>query len=140
MNKLFEIMMISIKTDSNLSETDKKKRESICKAHLLYARNLYEMRITKSTSNPPHLKDSLNDKHACVIVLSCLLDSDALRIVETHSCKCDSYVYLFSTKVKFCAWKAKLFVILKRPNRSSIDRLNLIEDISNCHKIINSLI
>ncbi len=136
MNLLFDKMVNCIQNSAHLSESDKTKRENICKAHLLYARNLYEMRITKSNE----LKVSLEKEHPCLIALSCLLDSDALRIVETHSCKCDSYIYLFSTKVKFCAWKSKLYVILKRPKRSSIDRLAFIEDLSNCHKLIKSCI
>ena len=133
---LFEIIFSCIQNDKTLTDEEKCKRDNICKAHLLYARNFYEMRVSKSIQ----LNISLEKEHPCLIVLSCLLDSDALRIVETHSCKCDKYIYLFTTKVKFCAWKSKLFVILKRPNRSSIDRLNLIEDLSNCHKLIKSCI
>lgn len=134
LNVLFDKILNCIRNSTHLNENDKTKRENISKAHLLYSKNLYETRITKSTE----LKVSLEKMHPCLIALSCLLDSDALRIVETHSCKCDSYIYLFSTRVKFCAWKSKLYVILKRPKRSSIDRLTFIEDLTNCHKLIKN--
>lgn len=132
LNLIFETKSKCIKKDSTLNESDKAKRQNICTAHLLYAKNFYEMRI----SNAPKLKDQLGNVHPCMIALACLMDSDAVRIVESHSCTCDSYVYLFSTRLKFCAWKTKLYIILKRPKRSSIDRLTLIEELTNCHKII----
>ena len=134
MNELFEKVFDCIRNSAHLNESDKTKRENILKAHLLYSKNLYETRIAKSAE----LQLSLEREHPCLIALSCLLDSDALRIVETHSCKCDSYIYLFSTRVKFCVWKSKFYVILKRPKRSSIDRLTFIEDLTNCHKLIKN--
>ena len=99
LNILFETMFSCIQSDKQLSSDEKIKRDHICRAHLLYARNFYEMRITKSTQ----LKARLENEHACLIALACLFDSEVLRIVETHSCKCDTYVHLFSTKIKYCA-------------------------------------
>lgn len=132
LNLLFETKTKCIQNCAQLNENERSKRLNICTAHLLYARNFYEMRIANSAS----LRTALQNLHPCLIALACLLDSDAVRVVESHSCSCDSYIYLFSTRLKFCAWKAKLYIILKRPKRSSIDRLNLIEDLTRCHKTI----
>ncbi len=121
-----------IQQDKQLGKQDITKRLNICQAHLLYAKNFYEMRI----NNSQKLKLHLSNIHPCLIALACLLDSDAVRIIESHNCACDTYIYLFSTRLKFCAWKSKLYIILKKPKRSSIDRLNLIEDLTNCHKLI----
>jgi hypothetical protein len=140
LNEIFERIFDSIKKDETLTPQDKIKRDNLCRAHLLYAKNFYEMRLMKSIQATTDANNCLEGVHPCLIVLSCLIDSDAVRIVETHTCKCDTYMYFFSTKVKFCAWKSKMFVILKRPKRSSIDRLTFIEDLSNCHKMIKKLI
>lgn len=125
-------MIKCIKTSQVLNETDKSKRVDICTAHLLYARNFYDMRVSGSGN----LKQQLANVHPCLISLACLIDSDAVRIVESHSCACDTYVYMFATRLKFCAWKSKLYIILKKPKRSSIERLALIEDLNKCYKLI----
>lgn len=132
LNLINETITNFITVDKQLGEQDVTKRLNICQAHLLYARNFFEMRINKSTQ----MKAQLADVHPCLIALACLLDSDAVKIVESHNCACDTYIYLFSTRLKFCAWKSKLYIILKKPKRSSIDRLNLIEGLTNCHKLI----
>lgn len=123
-----------LKEEKNLNMNDINKRLQITCAHLLYARNLYEMRV----NNCIDIKRNLENQHPCLIALACLLDSDAVRIVESHTCSCDQYIYMFSTRVKFCSWKTKLFIILKKPKRSSIDRLNFIQDLMNCRKIIKN--
>jgi hypothetical protein len=132
LNLIFETISKCIQNDKTINEEHRSKRMNIAIAHLLYARNFYEMRI----SNSNYLKTKLAEVHPCLIALACLLDSDAVRIVESHGCVCDSYIYLFSTRLKFCAWKSKLFILLKRPKRSSFDRLNLIEDLTKLHKVI----
>lgn len=132
LNLLFETATKCIENDQTLGVADKSRRVNIGTAHQLYARNFYGIRIVASSQ----LKHALADTHPCVVALACLLSSDAVRIVESHACTCDSYVYLFQTKIKFCAWKCKFYIILKRPNRSSIDRLTLIEEITNCNKLI----
>jgi len=121
-----------IQTDTTLNDENRTKRLNIAKAHFLYSRNFYEMRISGSVQ----LKAKLAKIHPCLIVLAVLLDSEAVRIEESHVCVCDSYIYLFSTRLKYCAWKSKLFILLKKPKRSSFDRLNLIEDLTSCHKLI----
>lgn len=132
---LCDRMTQSIGLEKTLDENEQMKRVNVIKAHLLYSRNYYEMR-TRSTTMSVEVKSQLDRFHPCVIALVCLLDSDAVRIVDSHACACDSYMYLFATRVKFCAWKTKLFVILKRPKRSSFERLNLIEDLTNCRKLM----
>jgi len=132
LNLINETITNCIQQDKQLGKQDVTKRLNICQAHLLYAKNFYEMRI----NNSQKLKLQLANIHPCLIALACLLDSDAVRIIESHNCACDTYIYLFSTRLKFCAWKSKLYIILKKPKRSSIDRLNLIEDLTNCHKLI----
>jgi len=132
LSTLFDTMIKCIKTSQVLNETDKSKRVDICTAHLLYARNFYDMRVSGSSN----LKQLLANVHPCLISLACLIDSDAVRIVESHSCACDTYVYMFATRLKFCAWKSKLYIILKKPKRSSIERLALIEDLNKCFKLI----
>jgi len=132
LNLINDTITSCIQMDQQLGEQDAQKRLNICQAHLLYARNFYEMRINNSSQ----LKTQLANIHPCLIALACLLDSDAVRIIESHNCACDTYIYLFSTRLKFCAWKSKLYIILKKPKRSSIDRLNLIEGLTNCHKLI----
>lgn len=132
LNLVSDRMSICVKNDKNINGDEKSKRFNIITAHLLYARNYYEIRINNSSQ----LKTHLSMYHPCLIALACLLDSDAIRIVGSHSCSCDTYIYLFSTRLKICAWKAKMFIILKRPKCSSYDRLNLIEDLKNCHKVI----
>ena len=136
LNIISETMMNCIKNEKSIVEEEKLKRYNIITAHLLYARNFYELKIKNSSS----LKTSLANVHPCLIALACLFDSDAVRVVESHGCTCDTYIYLFQTRLKFCAWKAKLYIILKKPKRSSIDRLTLIEDLSNCHKIIQAIL
>lgn len=134
LNLLNDTIMNCITTDKTLktNEANRTKRLNIAKAHLIYARNFYEMRIAGSAS----LKLKLEKTHPCLIVLACLLESEAVRIEESHVCVCDTYVYLFSTRLKYCAWKSKLFILLKKPKRSSFDRLNLIEDLTKCHKMV----
>jgi len=132
---LFDTMIKSIHEDKSLVDSDRAKRLSIANAHALYAHNFYQMKST-SVVNQNQIKMQLARIHPCLIVLACLLDSDAVRIVESHKCECDSYVYLFSTRFKFCAWKCRFYIILKRPNRSSIDRLTLIQDLTSCHKLL----
>lgn len=132
LNLLNETIVERIQADKTLNEANRSKRLGIAKAHLLYARNFYEMKISPSTS----LKQKLADIHPCLVVMAVLLDSEAVRLEESHVCVCDSYIYLFSTRLKYCAWKSKLFILLKKPKRSSFDRLNLIEDLTKCHKII----
>jgi hypothetical protein len=134
LNLITDTMFNCIKCDTGIQGDEKQKRSSIVTAHLLYARNFYELKIKNSS----HLKTTPNllNIHPCLIALACLLDSDSVRVVESHGCACDTYLYLFSTRLKFCAWKCKLYIILKKPKRSSIDRLSLIEDLTNCHKII----
>jgi hypothetical protein len=132
LNLLFETSKNCIDTDKTLDADNKSRRLNIAIAHQLYARNFYTIRIANSS----RLKYELEGTHALIIVLACLINSDSLRIVESHSCACDSYIHMFSTKVKFCAWKCKFYVLLKRPNRSSIDRLELIEHLTSCHKLI----
>ena len=122
LNLIFDTICNLTNADKSIKEEEKAKRINICKAHLLYARNFYEMRISKSAQ----LKANLDNIHPCLVALACLMDSDAVKVVDSHNCTCDKYVYLFSTRAKFCAWKSKLFIILKRPKRSSFDRLNLI--------------
>ncbi len=132
LNLINDTILNCIQTDETLNEENRAKRINIAKAHFLYARNFYEMRISRSTP----MSAKLANTHPCMIVLACLLDSEAVRIEESHVCVCDSYIYLFSTRLKYCAWKSKLFILLKKPKRSSFDRLNLIEDLANCHKMI----
>lgn len=132
LNLINDTILNCIQTDGTLNEENRVKRLNIAKAHFLYARNFYEMRISRSVQ----MKEKLANTHPCMIVLACLLDSEAVRIEESHVCVCDSYIYLFSTRLKYCAWKSKLFILLKKPKRSSFDRLNLIEDLTNCHKMI----
>lgn len=129
---LNETIVNCIQSDKTLNEAQKTKRLGIAKAHLFYARNFYKMRISASTN----LKAKFENTHPCLIVLACLLDSEVVRVEESHACVCDTYIYLFSTRLKYCAWKSKLFVLLKKPKHSSLDRLNLIEDLTNCHKLI----
>jgi len=134
LNLINDTILNCINNDQTLNEENRVKRLNIAKAHFLYARNFYEMRISRSIQ----LKTKLTTMniHPCMIVLACLLDSEAVRIEESHVCVCDSYIYLFSTRLKYCAWKSKLFILLKKPKRSSFDRLNLIEDLTNFHKMI----
>lgn len=132
---LFDTMTKSIHDDKSLVDSDRAKRLNIANAHALYAHNFYQMKTT-CVVNQHQIKLQLARVHPCLIVLACLLDSDAIRIVESHKCECDSYVYLFSTRFKFCAWKCRFYIILKRPNRSSIDRLTLIQDLTSCHKLL----
>jgi hypothetical protein len=132
LNLISDTMTECVKSDASIIPDEKSKRFSIITAHLLYARNFYELK-TKSSAT---LRTSLAPVHPCLVALACLLDSDAVRVVESHTCTCDTYLYLFATRLKFCAWKAKLYIILKKPKRSSIDRLTLIEDLTNCHKLI----
>lgn len=132
LNLLNETIVERIQADKTLTEANRSKRLGIAKAHLLYARNFYEMKISTSAS----LKQKLAEIHPCLVVMAVLLDSEAIRLEESHVCPCDSYIYLFSTRLKYCAWKSKLFILLKKPKRSSFDRLNLIEDLTKCHKII----
>lgn len=131
LNLIFETISKCIQFDKKLVEPERVKRLNVATAHLLYARNFYEVKIAD-----PELKQKLAPLHPCLIALACYQDSDALRISESHDCVCDSYIFLFSTRLKFCAWKNKLFIFLKRPKRSSFDRLNLIEDLTNCHKLL----
>ena len=135
LNELNDTITQCIRQDVTLTDVDKTKRLNICTAHWLYARNFYEMRVNNASQQ---LKVHLANTHPCLIALACLLDSDAVRIVEQHTCACDTYIYMFATRVKFCAWKSKLFIILKKPKRSSIDRLTLIEDLTSCHKLIQA--
>lgn len=132
LNLISETMMECIRKENSINEDEKIKRFNIVTAHLLYARNFYELKIKTSIN----LRTTIANIHPCLITLACLLDSDAVRIVESHGCTCDTYIYLFATRLKFCAWKAKLYIILKKPKRSSIDRLTLIEDLTTCHKLI----
>lgn len=134
LNLLNEHIVNCIKTDKTLNEANRSKRLAISKAHFLYVRNFYEMKI----SNSKAMKQKLVNFHPCHIVLACLFDSEAVKIEESHLCVCDTYIYLFATRLKYCAWKSKLFILLKKPKRSSFDRLNLIEDLMNCHKLIQS--
>lgn len=126
-------MMSCVEKDANIVDDEKLKRYNIITAHLLYARNFFELKIKNSLS----LRSKLASIHPCLITLACLLDSDAVRIVESHSCSCDTYVYMFQTRLKFCAWKAKLFVILKKPKHSSMERLNFIEDLTSLQKLLH---
>lgn len=132
---MFDQMVKCIQEDKNLAETDRAKRLSIANAHVLYAHNFYQMRTSTSSTNSL-LKLQLSKIHPCLIALACLLDSDAVRIVDSHKCECDNYIYLFATRLKFCAWKSRFYIILKRPNRSSIDRLTLIQDLTSCHRLL----
>lgn len=132
LNLLNDKIVTCIQTDRTLNEVNRKKRLGIAKAHLLYSRNYYEMRVASSAQ----LKLKLANFHPCLLVLACLFESEAVRIEESHNCVCDTYMYLFATRVKYCAWKSKLFIFLKKPKRSSFDRLNLIEDLMSCHKLI----
>jgi len=133
---LFDTMAKQIHEDKSLVDSDRAKRLNIANAHILYAHNFYQMRTSNNATNQYHIKNQLSKIHPCLIVLACLLDSDAVRIVDTHKCECDNYIYLFATRLKFCAWKCRFYIILKRPNRSSIDRLNLIQDLTSCHKLL----
>lgn len=135
LNLLHDHMVDRINQESMLKPNEKVKRTHVIAAHLLYSRNYYEMK-TRSSVISVENKSRLDQMHPCVVALACLLDSDAVRVVDSHACSCDSYMYLFATRIKFCAWKTKLFVILKRPKRSSFERLNLIEDLTNCRKIL----
>jgi hypothetical protein len=131
-NLLCDTMLFNIRDCKHLSSVESKERLHVANAHLLYVKNLYEVRIALSK----HLKNLVSDVHPCIVALSLLLDSGAVRICESHSCVCDNYIYLFSTKIKFCSWKAKYYLILKKPKQSSIDRLNLIEKLINCQKLV----
>lgn len=137
LNMLHDQMVERVNLEGMLKPNEKVKRNHVIAAHLLYSRNYYEMKTRASVISVEN-KSRLDRMHPCVIALACLLDSDAVRVVDSHSCACDSYLYLFSTRVKFCAWKTKLFVILKRPKRSSFERLNLIEDLTNCRKVLQN--
>lgn len=132
---LHDHMVECVNLQSSLKPNEKEKRNHVIAAHLLYSRNYYEMK-TRAGTMSVEAKSRLDCVHPCVVALACLHDSDAVRVVDAHTCACDTYLYLFSTRVKFCAWKTKLFVILKRPKRSSFERLNLIEDLMNCRKIL----
>jgi hypothetical protein len=154
LKQLFETMTKSIRDDKNLVDSDRAKRLNIANAHILYAHNFYKMRTsvttttTTTTTNTScssssattnqqhHIKLQLLKIHPCLIALACMLDSDAVRIIDAHKCECDSYVYLFNTRLKFCAWKCRFYIVLKRPNRSSIERLNLIQDLTDCHQLL----
>jgi hypothetical protein len=130
---LSDTMKHYIKECKNFDANEQDQRINMINAHQLYAKNLYEMRIATSKT----LRTLLKPMHPCTIAMSCLLDSDAIRICDTHNCSYDSCVYLFSTKIKFCAWKTKYYLILKKPKRSSLERLNLIENLINCNKLLN---
>jgi len=131
-NLLRETMSSLVNQTKEMSDDDKQRRLNMISAHHLYAKNFYEMRSASSKN----LRNFLVNMHPCVIALACLLDSDAIRIVESHCCVYDCYVYLFSTRIRFCCWKAKYYIILKKPKRSSIGRLNLIEELINCFKLL----
>lgn len=134
-NLLCDKMLFYINDNKDLKIHERKLRLNMVNAHLLYVKNLYEVRIVSSKN----LKQLLSPIHPCIIALALLLDSDAIRICESHSCNqqtYDNYLYIFSTKIKFCSWKAKYYIILKKPKQSSFDRLNLIEDLINCHKLL----
>lgn len=132
---MFDQMVKCIEEDTNLSDSDRTKRFNIANAHVLYAHNFYQMK-TSTSSSTSQLKLQLAKIHPCLIVLACLLNSDAVRVVDSHKCECDSYIYLFATRLKFCAWKSRFYIVLKKPNRSSIDRLTLIQDLTSCHKLL----
>jgi hypothetical protein len=132
-NLLSDTMKQHIKECRNFDATEQDQRICMVNAHQLYAKNLYEVRLNTSKS----LRTLLKPMHPCTIAMSCLLDSDAIRICDTHNCSYDNCVYLFSTKIKFCTWKTKYYVVLKKPKRSSLERLNLIENLINCHKLLN---
>lgn len=162
LNNIFDTMATLVEHEHRLSADDKIKRQNVLTAHLIYARNFYEMRVgspvnrTQGPTSPPPSTDNaantavaasqnrhhkhhqqqilMANHHPCMVALACLLDSDAVKIVESHSCAYDEYIYLFETRLKFCAWKSKLYVILKRPKHSSIKRLTFIQQLSNCHK------
>jgi hypothetical protein len=153
LKQLFETMTKSIREDKNLVDSDRAKRLNIANAHILYAHNFYKMRTSvtttattttaastnassATTNHQHHIKLQLLKIHPCLIALACMLDSDAVRIIDAHKCECDSYVYLFNTRLKFCAWKCRFYIVLKRPNRSSIERLNLIQDLTDCHQLL----
>jgi len=130
---LSDTMIHYIKECKQFDATEQAQRINMINAHQLYAKNLYEVRLNTSRS----LSTLIKPLHPCVIAMACLLDSDAICICDNHNCSFDSYVYLFSTKIKFCAWKTKYYIILKKPKRSSLERLNLIENLINCHKLLN---
>ena len=133
LNKILDKVNEFTRETRNLDDKEKSKRLDIVKAHFLYARNFYELRVMGNSR-----KNEVKQFHPCLVALVCLMDSGIVRITENHSCEHDNYVYFFATRLKFCAYSHRLYVILKRPNRSSFDRLNLIEDLKNCHKLIKA--
>jgi hypothetical protein len=134
LNTLVSQMAIRVKNDKRLTEKEKSKRMDICYAHLSYAHNMYNMR----TRSSGELSKRMSDEHPCMVALACLAESDALCITESHSCSYDTYIYLFSTRVKFCASKCKIFVLLKSPRKTSMDRLQLIESLNRCCSLIRA--
>lgn len=135
LNKISEKVSEFTRKNLILDEREKGKRLEKIKAHFLYARNFFELRVT---NNKNSRKTELKVFHPCLIALACLLDSGLVRIAEEHSCEHDDYVFFFATRLKYCAYNHRLFVVLKRPNRSSFERLNLIEDLKLCHKLIKN--
>lgn len=131
-NLLCDTMLVQIKDNNNFKSQELSSRVNMVNAHLLYVKNLYDVRIAVSKQ----LKELISSIHPCIVALALLNGSGALSICDSHACEYDSYIYLFSTKIKFCSHKAKYYIILKKPKQSSFDRLNLIESLINCQKLI----
>jgi hypothetical protein len=129
---LCDTMLFKVKDNKTFSNQELSSRVNMVNAHAKYVKNLYEVRIASSIQ----LKQLISSIHPCIIALALLNDSDALCVCESHSCEYDSYIYLFSTKIKCCSYKAKYYIVLKKPKQSSFDRLNLIESLINCQKLI----
>ena len=131
-NLLCDTMMFYIKDNKQLSSQEMNVRIHMANAHLLFVKNLYQVRIASSKQ----LKELISSIHPCIVALSLLNESGALGIWDAHNCAYDNYVYIFSIKIKFCSCKVKYFIILKKPKLSSFDRLNLIESLINCQKLV----
>ena len=129
---LCDTMLFKVKDIKTFTNQESSSRVNMVNAHAKYAKNLYEVRIASSSQ----LKEVISPIHPCIIALALLNDSGALCVCESHTCEYDSYIYLFSTKIKCCSYKAKYYIVLKKPKQSSFDRLNLIEGLINCQKLI----
>lgn len=129
---LCDTMYCNINELKDMSLDEKRRRFKLIQAHYLYAKNSFEIKITKSKL----LDYSLRQLHPCIISLAFLHESGAVRILDSHSCPHDTYIHLFSTKIKFCNCATLYYIALKKPSRSSMQRLNMINELNYCIKLL----
>lgn len=133
LSNLVDAMYKLVIQDQRYCQDDKEKRQKILNAHASYARNAYELKSE-------HRHNRFDSFNPLLTALACLIDSDLVKIVDSHNCNYDDYLYAFETRIKFCTWKCKLYVILKRPKRSSLMRLRFIEELRKCHKQLEEIL